>query len=245
LPSYDQPTLAPLDIQKAYRLQLEIAKRAILHDEFKNIRYVAGVDLAYLRGNDEGLAVIIILDYPSLTPLEARFAKGRVKVPYIPGLLAFREAPLAYTAFTRLSIRPDLIIVDGHGRAHPRKAGIATHIGVALDTPSIGVAKKRLAGVECKYGIREALCIGNEVVAVILEHRRRRLYVSPGHRVSLKTAYELVRNMLKPRATLPLPTYIADKLSKIAKTVPACLQNDIQHCEEKLLEEAKRIRGKL
>ncbi len=223
------------DIRRAYKLQLEIAKRARLYDDFKSINIVAGADISYIRGGSEGIAIVVNFEYPSLRPLELRFHRGFVHFPYIPGLLAFREAPLIYTALTKLSRKPDLLVIDGHGRAHPRKAGIATHIGVALDTPSIGVAKKKLAGKDCIYNNLQALCLDSEPVAVILRHKSRVLYVSPGHRVSLLTVYSLIKRMLKPQYTLPTPTHIADKLTKAAKKLTPCIKGDTASCEELLL----------
>ncbi len=179
--------------------------------------------------------MVLTLTYPELRPREVRVYTLKPPLPYIPGLLAFREAPAIYGAYLRLTEKPDLILVDGHGRSHPRKAGIATHIGVALDTPSIGVAKKRLTGEPCTYDGLEALCIGDEPVA-ILHHvtAKRSIYISTGHRVSLKTAYELVKRMLRPRRTLPQPTYIADKLTKEAKKIPACTRGELEECENTL-----------
>ncbi len=204
------------------------------------------MDLSYLRltTSEYSIAVITVLEYPSLRPVRVTVGYAEPPIPYIPGLLAFREAPAAYTAYQRLGEKPDLLIVDGHGRSHPRKAGIATHLGVALDTPSIGVAKKRLTGDPCTYNNLPALCLDDEPVAIIHQvTAKRRIYISVGHRVSLTTAYTLVKRMLKPRRTLPQPTYIADKLTKRAKQVDACKppEPDIEKCETILLEEAERL----
>ena len=207
---------------------------------------MAGADLSYSRlpgGEELSIGVIVTLTYPELRPREVRVYTLRPPLPYIPGLLAFREAPAIYGAYLRLGEKPDLILVDGHGRSHPRKAGIATHIGVALDTPTIGVAKKRLAGEPCRHEGLEALCIGGEPVAIIHHVTpKRAIYVSTGHRVSLRTAYELVKRMLKPRRILPQPTYIADKLTKEAKRIPACHHGELDECEEKLKTRAESLR---
>ena len=186
----------------------------------------------------------MVLEYPSLRPHRVAIGYAEPPIPYIPGLLAFREAPAAYAAYKRLDEKPDLLIVDGHGRSHPRKAGIATHLGVALDTPSIGVAKKRLTGEPCSYNNLPALCLDGEPVAIIHQvTAKRRIYISVGHRLSLTTAYTLVKRMLKPRRTLPQPTYIADRLTKQAKRLDPCKppEPDTRRCEELLLEEAKKL----
>ena len=210
------------------------------------IRLVAGVDLSYTRlaQGEYATGVIVLLDYPSLTPIEVRVGYAKPPIPYIPGLLAFREAPAAYAAYTRLEHKPDLLVVDGHGRSHPRRAGIATHLGVALDTPSIGVAKKRLTGEPCPYNNLPALCISGEPVAIL--HRvsqKRSIYVSVGHRVSLQTAYTLVKRMIRHRRSLPEPTYIADRLTKLAKKQQECQPPNprLEACEAVLLEEARRL----
>ncbi len=231
-------------IQRAYALQHEIAKRVILRDAYTSIRRVAGIDVAYTRlpGAEIGIAVVTLHDYPSLRLLDLQVSIGEAPIPYIPGLLAFREVPLAYEAVTRLNPQPDLLVVDGHGYAHPRRAGIATHLGVVLDKPSIGVAKKRLTGVECEHHGLPALCSEKgEVLALIHQHGRTRLYISVGHRLSLQSAYRLIKTMLRGRARLPIPTYTADKLSKVAKKLPECKRPDAhEDCRKTLLEEAKR-----
>ena len=233
------------DVQRAYRLQLEIARRVALHDAYDRIETVAGVDVAYTRtsrGGEVGFAIITLHEYPSLRLIDISVARGQPPIPYIPGLLAFREAPLAYVALSRLTIQPDILIVDGHGYAHPRKAGIATHLGVALDKPSIGVAKKRLTGRECLHHGKLGLCDENgRLLAFIIEHGRTHLYVSPGHRISHESAYKLVKNMLRGRAKLPIPTYTADKLSKTAKRLIECRAGSIEECRRKLEEEATKI----
>ncbi len=232
-------------VQRAYTLQLEIAKRVVLRDTYTTIRRVAGVDVAYTRapGAEIGIAVVTLHDYPSLHLIDLQVSTGEAPIPYIPGLLAFREVPLAYEALTRLNPQPDLLIVDGHGYAHPRRAGIATHLGVVLDKPSIGVAKKRLTGIECTHHGLPALCSEKgEVLALIHQHGRTRLYISVGHRVSLQSAYKLVKTMLRGRAKLPIPTYTADRLSKAAKKLPECRRpNNHDECRKSLLKEAKRI----
>ncbi len=157
------------------------------------------------------------LRYPSLELVKCVAAVREVCIPYVPGLLAFREMAVLAPALARLirllGRKPDLIIVDGHGIAHPRRAGIATHVGVAFDIPSIGVAKRRLYGRETQQAGMELLVAEEGPIAVILRKGRSRIYVSPGHRVGLKTSARLVGSMLK-RGRLPEPTRLADKISK-------------------------------
>ena len=126
----------------------QTAMRALvsLEDGFGEIKTVAGVDLSFDTEKNLGHAVVVVLSYPDFHVLEARYATAPLKMPYIPGLLSFRESPVALEAFAQMETVPDLLLVDGQGQAHPRGFGIACHLGVLLDLPSIGVAKSFLYG---------------------------------------------------------------------------------------------------
>ncbi len=183
-------------------------------DDFKTIRRVAGLDVSYFKALDTmcGVAAAVLLEYPSLRPLKYGYASGPPPIPYVPGLLAFREAPLLFKACGPVCGEADILIVDGHGASHPRGLGIASHIGLVLDKPSIGVAKKRLAGgIVEKDGVRY-LAVRGRVVGVVLESRGKPLYVSTGHKISPRTAGRLAEKMIR-RGYLPEPTRIADALS--------------------------------
>ena len=121
-----------------------------------------------------------------------------VEVPYIPGFLAFRELPSLVAALNLLPVRPELVIVDGHGYAHPRRAGIATHLGVALDLPTIGVAKSRLVGREVSIKGRTYIVDNDEVLGCVVAKGKRRLYVSVGHKITLESALEIIGEILRP-----------------------------------------------
>jgi deoxyribonuclease V len=175
------------------------------------VRYVAGLDVSY--AGDSGLAVATLLSYPQLDLIEYVVVKGEVKIPYIPGLLAFREAPLLIKACELLSLRPDLLVVDGHGVTHPRKFGIASHIGVVLDTASIGVAKSLLYGKVVSSGSENLLMVGDFVGGLVVERDRKRLYFSIGHKVNIDNLREFSKTLFKGH-DLPEPTYYADKISK-------------------------------
>ncbi len=169
-----------------------------------------------MEGYDLGIGVAAILSYPSLN-VEACYIYTRaVCIPYIPGLLAFREMAVLGPIIARLGGQVDLYVVDGHGIAHPRRFGIASHVGVVSDTPSIGVAKKRLYGKEIAEGPLRLLIgdNGEKIAAIIESGRGKEIYVSPGHRISLDSAVRLVRSMLKPGHRLPEPTRVADAISK-------------------------------
>ena len=207
---------------KAFRAQRWIAEHALVEDRYGPVRVVAGLDVAYKRGShgeDVGVGVAVALSYPSLRPIACEAVARVVCVPYVPGLLAFREMAVLAPALARLlrRVSVDLVVVDGHGVAHPRRAGIATHVGVVFDLPSIGVAKRRLYGREKTVG-GASLLVDDEgrPIATIIERGRSRIYVSPGHRVSVRSSARLVKTMLR-RGRLPEPTRVADSLTKSLK----------------------------
>ena len=160
------------------------------------MRTVAGADIG-VRG-DTGYAAVILYSFPDLTEIERVSASGKLRFPYVPGLLAFWEIPLLLEAFAKLRRRPDLILADAHGWAHPRRAGMACHLGLVLDVPTIGCAKSVLTG---KYklpgaarGSTSALRDKTEVIGRVLRTRAgvKPVFVSCGHRVSLATAVRLI-----------------------------------------------------
>ncbi|OYT40405.1 MAG: endonuclease V [Desulfurococcales archaeon ex4484_58] len=177
-----------------------------------SIKYVAGVDAAYSGGIMYGVAVL--LDYRTKFVVRETVVSKKPAIPYIPGLLAFREAPAYISALKRLGVKPDIIFVDGHGLSHPRAFGIATHVGLVLDTPSIGVAKKRLYGEEIVKDNKIYIYAHNHVVGEIIVHKGKKLYVSIGYRIRLEDAVKITKQMLTPQYKLPLPTALADQRSK-------------------------------
>ncbi len=212
-------TLTP---REAMRLQAELAPQVEATDRLGTIRTLAGVDVAYGRRGGAAQAAVVALSFPDLVLLEQVRVTRPASFPYVPGLLSFREAPAVLEAFDRLSIRPDLILVDGQGVAHPRRFGIASHLGLWLDLPSIGVAKSRLCGTFAQPGPERGdwtpLRDGEDVLGVVLRSRKntRPLFISIGHRVSLATAIGVV--LASGRGyRLPEPTRMADRLSKQAR----------------------------
>lgn len=189
------------------------------------VRLVCGVDVAYdgRRGTAHAAAAVFRLD--DLTLIDQAVVSAAATFPYVPGLLSFREAPAAAAAIAALSVRPDLLLCDGQGIAHPRRFGFASHLGLALDRPAIGVAKSRLCGEHGEPGPEPGdwtpLTDGGEIIGAVLRTRRRcrPLYISIGHRVSLSTAIALVLRCGRGYR-LPEPCRIADQLSKAAKAGP-------------------------
>jgi len=207
---------------RAARAQEKLRRRVSVDDDYGPIRVVAGVDVAYTRqpeGDPLGVGVAVALSYPSMRVVDCEVYVGPACVPYIPGLLAFRESSVAVPALARLMKRTpiDLIVVDGHGIAHPRGLGIASHLGVVFDTPSIGVAKRILYGSLREVGGREYIVADGRVLGGVIRTKRgSRIYVSPGHRVSVDTALKLISSMMKGYK-LPEPTRVADAISKEVK----------------------------
>ena len=213
-----KPRLRPrwnLSPRQAARLQERLRERVVLEDDFKTIRYVAGADLAFDPETDQAFAGVIVYRFPEVEEVERRSARRKLRFPYVPGLLSFREGPALLAAFARLRTEPDLILIDGHGRAHPRLFGIACHLGVLLDKPTIGCAKSLLVGTHyepgAKAGSSSPLVYHGDRVGVVLRTRDRvkPIYVTTGHRVSLDTAVQLVRQCLDGYR-IPKPTRQAD-----------------------------------
>ena len=198
------------DVNKAKRLQEALKKKVKLEDCFEEIKEVGGLDVSY-KGNI-GVSVLTVMNYSEKKVKSIYYVKGEVPIPYRPGFLAFREAPLHLTLLSEF--KPDVTLVDGHGIAHPRGLGIASHVGVVMDVPTIGVAKKRLYGKESSCGKPCLVDEEGRPIAYIIQRGRSKLYVSPGHCVSLDSAYEIVRNLLL-RGKLPEPIRISDKVSRL------------------------------
>ncbi len=195
------PTTHRWDVtpQEAMQIQRDLADRVIVLDQMGPLRYVAGVDVGF-EGEDNKIsrAAVVVLSFPRLVPVDYAVARWPVVFPYVPGLLAFREAPVILRALENIKTEPNLIIVDGHGRAHPRRMGIACHLGVLLDWPTIGCAKSVLCGEaeepQNESGAWTPLIDRGEQVGAVLRTRSgtQPVYVSVGHRVSLERAIDLV-----------------------------------------------------
>lgn len=206
-------------IAGARTLQARLAARVVLEDRFATpLRTVAGFDVGFEDGGDTVRAAAVLLDAETLQVLDAQVAQLPTSMPYVPGLLSFRELPALLQALERLSVSPDLAMVDGQGIAHPRRLGIAAHFGVATGLPSLGVAKKRLVGHYDEPGPnpgdRSRLVDHGQTLGYALRSKARcnPLIVSPGHRVSLETAVRLVLRFLDGYR-LPAPTHRADRLA--------------------------------
>jgi deoxyribonuclease V len=187
-----------LSVDEAKVLQTQLAEKVVPETTFDPaaVRLVAGVDVSFRGG--VARAAVVVLRLPGLEPVDYALGETPATFPYIPGLLTFREGPSVLAALDRLGSWPDLLIFDGHGLAHPRRIGLASHMGVILGQPSIGCAKSRLTGTHEEPGdvVGEwvPLSDGEEIIGAVVRSRRKvkPVYVSIGHRVDLPTAIDFV-----------------------------------------------------
>jgi deoxyribonuclease V len=203
---------------QARAIQLEGHTRVVAQDRLGEVRRVAGVDVGFEAGGAVTRAAVVVLDFPSLRLVESAVVRLPTRFPYVPGLLSFRETPAVLEALARLAEPPDLLLCDGQGLAHPRRFGLACHLGVLADLPSIGVAKSRLIGTHGSLpepkGAWVPLLDGEETIGAVLRTRSgiAPLYVSIGHRISLPTAIRWVL-ACTTRYRLPETTRQAHRLA--------------------------------
>lgn len=202
---------------EARQLQEQLRGQVITEDRLSGVQRVAGVDAHFSVGHV--WAAIVVMSLPDLATVGSALVDGPLDFPYLPGLLSFREAPAILDALSQLSQQPDLLLIDGQGLAHPRRFGLACHVGVLGNVPTIGVAKSRLIGTYQEPGIERGawseLVDRGETIGAVLRTRRavRPVFVSVGHRISLKTAIDLVLRCTS-HFRLPAPIRAADILSR-------------------------------
>ncbi len=208
-----------LTLDEAIAIQEELQAEVITADQFKEpVQYVAGVDMGFEADGTISRAAVAVLSFPDLQLQQTSIARRPTSFPYIPGFLSFREIPAVLDALEKLTITPDLILCDGQGIAHPRRFGIACHLGILVNIPSIGVAKSLLIGkhedLPETRGSWQPLIHKGETIGAVLRTRMgvKPVYVSSGHRVSLPTAIDYVLRCT-PKYRLPETTRIADKLA--------------------------------
>lgn len=206
--------------EAAERLQTALAARVVVADRFDRIGTVAGVDVAYEKGGERAVAAVVVLRADDLCLVETRSLAGAAGASYRPGLLSFRELPVIAALLQQLEVTPDLLICDGQGIAHPRRFGLACHLGVMFDVPTVGCAKTRLLGRSepgPARGDAAVLVDRGEAVGCALRTRSgvKAVYVSPGHRISVAAACEWVLR-LAPRFRIPEPLRLADQAARRA-----------------------------
>lgn len=196
-----------VNLEELKKEQIKLSRNVLLQDGFKKIEKVAGIDQAYV-GNDV-ISCIVVCDAKTGKVIEKQHAKVPAPIPYKPGFLAYRDMPAMVEAYSKLKTTPDVIIIDGHGIAHPRRLGLASHFGLVIGRPTIGVSKSLVIGriENGKIYVEKDLC-GFELTT--REHANP-IYVSPGHMVSPGTALKIVRDLIKPPHKLPEPLHLAHK----------------------------------
>lgn len=183
-----------LTITESRELQIRLALQVRRKGGVVEPRFIAGVDVSLQKSRGKGTAAVVVLEYPSFQIVEVKTVQDQINFPYVPGLLSFREAPLILKACEQLTHTPDLIVVDGQGIAHPRRLGIAAHLGLFFDIPTIGCAKSRLTGEyetpDIQPGSYEELIDNNETIGVALRTKfnTKPVFISIGNRIYLEEA---------------------------------------------------------
>lgn len=232
-----------MNIEKLKEEQLKLAKKVILTDDFDKIETIGGVDFLYT--DKEIICVIVVLNYKTKEIIEKKYTIEKVSFPYIPGFLSYRVASAAVKTFGKLTNKPEILMIAANGTLHPRKIGAASAIGLFLDKPTIGVAKNRLCGEERE----DSIYLDKEVIGkkFITKDNAKPIYVSQGHKVSLTTTLQIIKEMLIWHK-MPEPLYIAHKYGnkireqisgksatqeKSSKTQEKSEQNDEEKIEDK------------
>ena len=209
-----------INLKPYFKKQEKMQKKVILKDCLPNtIKYIAGTDVAYHDDGDRMIGAIVVLDAKTLEVVDQASHEMAITFPYIPGLFSFREIPPLLVAFRKLSIKPDIIVCDAQGIAHPKGIGMATHLGIELDVPTIGCAKKRLIGsfdkskLKPEKGEKLRMFENGKHIGTALRTQKniKPMFVSIGHKISLPTAIEWVMKLC-PKYRLPETTRQADQL---------------------------------
>ncbi len=214
----DKPTAWPRTVIEARAVQEALRHRVVTADRLGKVRHVAGVDVGFEQDGAVTRAAVAVLSFPALKSVEHAIARQPTRFPYVPGYLSFREIPAVLAALKKLKIKPDLLLCDGQGLAHPRRFGLACHLGLLTNIPSIGVAKSLLIGdhgrLPQKKGSWVPLRDGDETIGAVLRTRDdvKPVYVSVGHRISLATAMDYVL-CCTTRYRLPETTRAAHRLA--------------------------------
>ncbi len=201
-----------INYEKLREIQRKMAPEIILKDKIKagKINYIAGFNVSY--ENNNAVCAAVVLDFKTMQVVDKVYITTKETMPYVPSFLAFRDGPPIIQAFEKLKIKPDVIVVEGHGILHPLKAGLACYVGIALKTPSIGVAKKLLTGHLKGNKVYVGDIARGEIIKT-KEHANP-LFVSAGSNITTISALDIVQRCIKPPHKLPEPLHIARKLAK-------------------------------
>ena len=199
-----------MDLYELKKEQYKFAGKIVIQDSFNKVKTIGGVDCVQI--NNKIVACVVVCEYPSMKLIEKKIAVLNDPLPYHPGFLAYREMPAMIDAFNDLENEPDLILVDGSGILHPRKLGIASHLGLSLNKPTIGVVRNLYLGRNEKGKIYlEGDLVGFEVKT---KEFAKPLYISPGHLVSLGSCLNIIKDSIKPPHKMPEPLHLAQKIAK-------------------------------
>jgi deoxyribonuclease V len=210
-------TVHNFSVSKAHKTQLRLSQKIISEDRLpQKINYIAGVDAAY--AGELAIGAVAVLDYESLELLESQTATCEVKFPYIPTLLSFREIPPTVACIKKLKLQPDVLLADGQGIAHPYGCGFASHLGLAIGKPTIGVAKSRLIGKPAKIAGEDFLVQKGQIISAVVTTKNgaKPVYVSIGHMISLGTAVKIIKHCAR-NSRIPEPTLQAHKIASEEK----------------------------
>lgn len=208
--------------EEAMEIQKQLRRKVVTHDEIGRLQFVGGADMAFRSGSNFATAAVALVSFPELELCEYAIARAPVQFPYVPGLLSFRETPPILEALAKLPRLPDLLLCDGHGYAHPRRFGMACHVGVLTGIPSIGVAKTLLVGTHGKLPVARGswlpLLDQKEIIGAAVRTKAgvKQIYVSIGTGISLETAIDRVLQCSRFR--VPEPLRRADHLAEKHKT---------------------------
>lgn len=206
-----------LSIPEATILQHELRKRTDIAEREVSIQLIGGADISLNLYSSTIYAGIILLSFPALRPVDWSLVKAETHFPYVPGYLAFREVPALTEAWRRLAVKPDVLVVDGHGIAHPRRMGIATHFGVETGQPSIGCAKKLLTGNYDEpgwlVGSHSPIMAGAEQIGYAFRNKSKTapVFISPGHLLGMENSLQIIRQCIG-KYRIPEPTRLAHEL---------------------------------
>jgi deoxyribonuclease V len=209
-------------VEEAIRIQESLRSRIILTEAFSEVKTIGGGDVGYSKNRDLLLGAIVVLSFPKMETVDSATAYGKIPFPYIPGLLSFREGPILIKTFQKLKMKPDVMIFDGQGIAHPRGFGLASHLGLWLDLPSIGCAKTHLTGEfalpRLSKGSFELIRKDGKRVGAILRTRDnvKPLFISPGHRIDLQTSIKLILATCQ-KFRIPEPLRIAHQATRLLR----------------------------
>ncbi len=212
-----------VDYNDAVRIQDDLKEMIRLDSGIGDWKFAAGADVSYSKTTNRIFGAVVVLQYPEGKVIESAVANRDAAFPYIPGLLSFREVPALLDAFERIRYEPDVIILDGQGIAHPRGLGLASHIGLFLDAPTIGCAKSRLVGEYDEPGLEKGDCselfYEGKIIGNVVRTRKnvKPVFVSPGHKIDLETAVRIVLDTTT-RYRLPEPTRLAHALANKARS---------------------------